>query len=101
MAKTALTDAQKAEKKAEAAAAKASNFVRLAEKRTEKALIAIAAIGGLSNTNTYTYTEAQTNVILKALQDEVLRLQARFSPQGAVASKGFSLSAAQEPAPAE
>jgi len=97
MAKTTLTDEQKAAKKAEAAAAKAANFVRLAEARTEKALTAIASIGGLSNRATYDYTEAQTTAILKALEKEVMTLQGRFSPSAASSAKGgFSLAAAVE-----
>jgi len=97
MAKTALTDEQKAAKKAEAQAAKAANFVRLAEARTEKALTAIAAIGGLSNRATYDYTEVQTGAILKALEKEVLTLQGRFAPASGTAAKGgFSLAAAVE-----
>lgn len=62
---------------------KRSNFRRLAEARTNKALQAISRIGNLSNKQIYEWDEAEVRKILKALKDTVSEVEARFaSPKG-------------------
>ncbi|MCP9934013.1 hypothetical protein KBZ08_08800 [Cyanobium sp. Candia 9D4] len=46
-------------------------FIRLAEKRTQKAIDAVAVIGKLSNRSNYSYTEDDIKKIKKALLDTV------------------------------
>lgn len=62
-------------------------FVSLAEKRTAKALQAIAVIGNLSNKSNYSYTDEDVRKIKKALIDQVNKTIARF---GAINGKSAS-----------
>lgn len=62
-------------------------FVSLAEKRTAKALQAIAVIGNLSNKSNYSYTDEDVRKIKKALIRQVNDTIARF---GAKNSKSAS-----------
>lgn len=73
---------------------KAQKFVRLADMRTNKALNAIANIGGLASRVNYEYTDAQAQAILTALDNELKRLVERFNKPEATAKTGFSLSEA-------
>lgn len=57
---------------------KRSNFVRLAEGRTQVALDAIRKLGNLSNARAYEYTDADIRKISKALKDAVADLERRF-----------------------
>jgi len=50
---------------------KKSNFVRLAESRTNKAINQIELIGNLSNRNYYSYTPEQVEAVFTALQDSL------------------------------
>lgn len=62
---------------------KRSNFRRLAEARTNKALQAISRIGNLSNRQIYEWDEGDIRKIVKALRDTVSEVEARFaSPRG-------------------
>lgn len=93
--KAPLTEEQKAAKKAEREAAKVENFIRLADARVTKAMDAIAALRGLANRNTYTYTMEQVKAIFGALEGEMSTLQGLFAPGAAAQeTKGFSLAAA-------
>ncbi len=63
--------------------AKREKFRDLAEKRTNKALDAIARIGNLSNRSLYEWEEAEVRKIVKVLKDAVGDVEARFaSPKG-------------------
>ena len=53
-------------------------FVDLATKRVTNAIRQIRLVGNLANRRAYTYTEADAKKILRALQDEVNVLKARF-----------------------
>jgi hypothetical protein len=65
-------------------------FVALAEKRTTKAMQAIAIIGNLSNTSNYSYTEDDVRKIKRALINQVNTTFARFAGQSSKNS-GFTL----------
>jgi len=96
--KAPLTEEQKAAKKAEREAAKASNFIRLAEARLTKALDAMAGLRGLANRNTYSYNAQQVGVMFTALETELTTLQGLFAPGAAAQEKkGFSFAAALTP----
>jgi len=70
-----LSDAEKAKR----LEAKAAKFRELAVSRTEKALTAIALIGGLSARANYEYTADQVEKIGAALNAEVAKVGQRFA----------------------
>lgn len=70
---------------------KAEKFTRLAVSRTNKALDAIATIGGLAAKGNYEYTPEQVAKIFGALEAEMTKLQGKFQNPDAVKSEGFSL----------
>ena len=70
---------------------KADRFKRLAIVRTNKALEAIAAIGGLANKNNYEFTDEQTETIVKALEAKVVEVATKFTAPEQAASAGFTL----------
>lgn len=57
---------------------KRSNFVRLAEGRTQAALSAIRKIGNLSNRRAYNYSDADIRKIIKALRDALTETERKF-----------------------
>lgn len=57
---------------------KRTNFVRLAEGRTQVALDAIRKLGNLSNRRAYEFTEADIRKISKVLKEAVSDLERRF-----------------------
>lgn len=57
---------------------KRSNFVRLAEGRTQAALSAIRKIGNLSNRRAYSYSDADVRKIIKALRDALTETERKF-----------------------
>ena len=58
---------------------KRQKFVRLAELRTEKAVLAIENLIGLSNPRNYEYNAKDVNLIIKALTDSVNAVSSSFS----------------------
>ena len=58
---------------------KRQKFIRLAELRTEKAVIAIENLFGLSNTRNYDYNSKDVDKILKALKDSINVVSSSFS----------------------
>ena len=58
---------------------KREKFVRLAELRTEKAVLAIENIIGLSNPRNYDYNTKDVELIIKALKDSVNTVSSSFS----------------------
>lgn len=80
-----------ADKNAPAAETKADRFKRLAIARTNKALDAIANIGGLANKGNYEYDDEAAKKILQALEGEVVKLAAKFTNPTATATEGFTL----------
>ena len=74
-----------------APSAKAIKFKDLAEKRTAKALDAIANLGGLSAKNNYEYTAEQVEKITGAMTAEIERLKLRFANPAAKTENKFSL----------
>lgn len=93
--KVELTEEQKAAKKAAAQAAKAENFKRLAAKRMNNALKAIALIGSLGNRNQYAYTDAQVDIMEKALDNEVGKAINKFAAGVKIEQSGFSFDAVE------
>ena len=65
-------------------------FISLAEKRTGKALQAIAVIGNLSNKSNYSYTDEDVKKIKKALINQVNETIAKFGTKNGK-STTFSL----------
>jgi hypothetical protein len=57
-------------------------FVELANKRVNRAIKDLRLIGNLSNKNSYEYSEAQANKIIRALQREMRTLKAKFEGTG-------------------
>ena len=70
---------------------KHEKFRELAESRTNKALEAISRIGNLSNTQLYVWEDAELRKILKALRDEIGKVEARFKAPNSKSPKGFKL----------
>ena len=58
---------------------KRQKFVRLAELRTEKAVLAIENLIGLSNPRNYDFNANDVNLIIKALTDSVNAVSSSFS----------------------
>ena len=71
---------------------KREKFVRLAQSRTNKALDAIAMLGGLAAPNNYEYTADDWAKIFGAIEGELTKLQNRVKNPTAVAETGFALS---------
>jgi hypothetical protein len=80
---------------APAAETRAQKFTRLANSRVNKALDAIALIGGLASRTNYEYTAEQAEKIGAALNGEVSKLGGKFAAalEGKTVSEdtGFSL----------
>ncbi|MFC3430199.1 hypothetical protein [Sphingobium fuliginis] len=57
---------------------KRTNFVRLAEGRTQIALDAIRKLGNLSNRRAYEFSDTDIRKISKALKEAVSDLEKRF-----------------------
>lgn len=58
---------------------KSEKFVRLAEYRMNKAILAISKLGNLANTSAYEFTEDQTNTMFDVLQQEIDNVKNKFS----------------------
>ena len=74
----------------EAPESRRDRFVRLANKRVNKALKAMRLIGNLSNRSSYEYTDADINKIIRTLDAELKELRLRFET-GARSDDEFSL----------
>lgn len=72
---------------------KGAAFVKLANKRTNKALAAINGVAALANPRSYSYTDAHVDRIAGALRDALASLEKRFaaSKAGAETGGGFTL----------
>lgn len=67
---------------------KRDKFRRLAESRTNNALVAIGRIGNLSNRQLYEFEEMEIRKITKALKEAISEIEIRFaSPRGKVESR--------------
>jgi diaminopimelate decarboxylase len=69
---------------------KADSFKRIAERRVNKALNAIAIIGGLASRTNYDYEPEQVAQIFKALENECNKLATRFKNPDSPKDGGFS-----------
>jgi hypothetical protein len=66
-------------------------FVDLAQKRVNRALKDIKLIGNLSNRSNYSYTDEDARKILRALQNALTELKARFDRKGDDTEINFKL----------
>ncbi len=70
---------------------KRDKFRELASNRTDKALEAIERIGNLSNRQLYQWDANEVRKIVKALRDEVAKVEARFETPNTRRRDRFSL----------
>jgi hypothetical protein len=70
---------------------KHQKFKELASRRTDRALEAIERIGNLSNRQLYAWDDAEIRKILKALREEVSKVEARFEGPNSRRRERFSL----------
>lgn len=70
---------------------KHSKFRALAANRTDKALEAIERIGNLSNRQLYEWEPAEVRKIIKALRDEIAKVEARFEAPNVRRRQRFTL----------
>lgn len=66
-------------------------FKRIGTRRLNNALAEIAKMQSLANPDNYVYTQDQVNTIIKALENEVLKLQGKFENPKAPTGTGVSL----------
>ena len=71
---------------------KEDRFVRLAEKRVNELLDKFRLVGNLADRRNYAYTDEQSRLILKAVEDEVRALRVKFTISNTSKEKAFSLS---------
>ena len=57
---------------------KKSNFIRIAESRTNRIIESITLLGNLSNTSFYEYSPEQIEAIFSAIQDELDKQRKHF-----------------------
>lgn len=57
---------------------KRERFIRVAEKRVNKALKIMELLGNCSNTKVYEYTEQDAKAIIKALEKSIASMKERF-----------------------
>lgn len=89
--KAELAAKREDERAKRAGESKADAFKRIGTRRLNNALTAISQIGGLAAPANYEYTNAQVETVLKALQDEVIKLQKRFANPNAPTEGGVTL----------
>lgn len=70
---------------------KREKFVELAEKRVTRAIKDIKLVGNLSNKNNYSYTEADVQKIVSALEQEVKGLKLKFNSDDGKTNLSFKL----------
>jgi len=70
---------------------KREKFRELAQSRTGKALEAIERIGNLSNRQLYEWEPAQVKKIIKALRDEISKVEMRFEAPNTKRREKFTL----------
>ena len=66
-------------------------FVRLANRRVNKAIKDLQLIGNLANKSNYDYTEEDVRQIFQALRAELKRAEERFSSTGSKENEPFRL----------
>jgi len=70
---------------------KHQKFRELASRRTDRALEAIERIGNLSNRQLYAWDDAEVRRIVKALRDEIGKMEARFEAPNSRRRERFTL----------
>jgi hypothetical protein len=61
------------------ASAKRSNFVRLAERRTNAVLDKLRILGNCANRNAYDYSDEDVSAIFNAIDEELKTVRAKFA----------------------
>ncbi len=82
---------EEAIRRPDASPEKRDKFRKLAESRTNNALVAIGRIGNLSNRQLYAFEQAEVRKVVKALRDAVSELELRFSSPKGKAESRFKL----------
>ena len=82
---------EEATKRARTNQSKRDKFRKLAESRTNNALIAIGRIGNLSNRQLYEFEEAEVRKIIKALKEAIGEVENRFASHRGKAESRFKL----------
>jgi hypothetical protein len=70
---------------------KHQKFRDLASRRTDRALEAIERIGNLSNRQLYVWETAEVRKIVRALREQVSKMEARFEEPNSRRRERFSL----------
>ncbi|QBZ82367.1 hypothetical protein GHNINEIG_00397 [Hydrogenovibrio crunogenus] len=70
---------------------KKTKFVELANNRVNRTIKDLRLIGNLANKNNYEYDDAQTNKIIKVLQDELDEVKRKFDSNRSGLKKDFKL----------
>lgn len=70
---------------------KQERFIRLAEKRVNELLDKMRLVGNLADRRNYVYTDEQARLILRAIEDEMKNLRAKFIASTGAKEKSFSL----------
>jgi hypothetical protein len=73
------------------AESRSEKFVRLAEKRTQRAVDSIRLLGNLSNRSNYEFSDSDVKKIFKALEDELRLTREKFHHRGSRKALGFTL----------
>lgn len=60
---------------------KSEKFIRLAERRTDKVILAISKLGNLSNRLNYKYTEEEIEQIFDAIEEQSKTVKEKFYTQ--------------------
>lgn len=69
----------------------AEKFKRIGERRVNRAIKDLRAIGNLANRSNYVYTDEQVKKIVRTLKKEIAHLQSRFSQDSTSSSGEFTL----------
>lgn len=70
---------------------KRHKFVRLADKRVNRAIKDLRLIGNLSNRSAYEYSDKDVKLIVQALQREVDAIRSRFGRPGEAGDSEFRI----------
>lgn len=81
----------KVEKLPRTSRVKREKFRTLAERRTNRALLAIGRIGNLSNRQLYEWEDAEVRKVIKALKDSVAEVEGRFASPRSKTDDKFKL----------
>jgi hypothetical protein len=70
---------------------KREKFIKSAERRTRNAIVALRLVAKLSNRNSYEFTQADVDKIVKALSREIEFVKSQMSSSAGSISSNFTL----------